>query len=111
MRATAASAGAPRKVETKCLDRFGPSKAGERRSCSGVQRPRCRARMSAASREPGQWGEDDALQPAGRERSLYLVLELLGEQGQVERPRDAAHERPALLGEADGGLEELLHLQ
>jgi len=33
------------------------------------------------------------------------------EQGEIERPRDAAQHRAALLGEADGGLEELLHLQ
>lgn len=55
--------------------------------------------------------EDDALQPAGRKRRLYFVLELLGEQGEVEGPRDAARHRATLLGEADGGLEEVLHLQ
>src|ERR687896_1835124 len=82
-----------------------------RRSCACLQRPRCRARVTAAPREPGQRCENDALQPAGRERSLYLVLEPLGEQGEVERPRDATQHRAVLLGEADGGLEELLHLQ
>ena len=69
------------------------------------------ARVIAPPGEPGQRSEDDALKPAGRERSLDLVLELLGEQGQIERPRDAAQHRAALLGEADGGLEELLHVQ
>ena len=71
--------------------------------------PGAAARRRLASQ--GQRREDDALQPAGWERSLYLVLELLGEQGEVEGHRDAAQHRPALLGEADGGLEELLHLQ
>src|ERR687896_1105949 len=76
-----------------------------------VRRSATRRPVTAAPREPGQRCENDALQPAGRERSLYLVLELLGEQGEVERPRDAAQHRAVLLGEADGGIEELLHLQ
>ena len=67
---------------------------------------RSRRRASQAS-----GASDDALHPAGRERSLDLVLELLREHGEVERPRDPAEHRAALLGEADGGLEELLHLQ
>src|ERR671915_111823 len=94
------------------LSRWRP-RCGSAGSCSDLQRPRwrCRGCATAAPREPGQRREDDALQPPGRERSLYLVLELLGEQGQVERPRNATHHRAALLGEADGGLEELLHLQ
>jgi hypothetical protein len=52
-------------------------------SCSDLHRPRRRERVTAAPREPGQRREDDALQPARRKRALYLVLELLREQGQV----------------------------
>jgi hypothetical protein len=70
-----------------------------------------RSRLTAAPGQPCERCEDDALKPAGRERTLDLVLELLGEQGEVEGPRDAAQHRAALLGEADGGLEELLHSQ
>jgi hypothetical protein len=42
---------------------------------------------------------------------LHFIFELAREEGEVERPWDAAHHRAPLLGEGNGCLEELLHLE
>ncbi len=70
-----------------------------------------RARAIPAPGEPGQRREHRSLHPARRERCLHLLLELAHEQSELERLRDATQHRASLLGEADGGLEQLLHLK
>ena len=73
------SSGRPRWIDTDCRC---PESADHARTSTGrrdgaaTRRPRCLASQASGART--------TLQPAGRERSLYLVLELLGEQGEIE---------------------------
>ena len=63
------------------------------------------------SGQPREGCEGEPQEPARCGGSLHFLLELAGEEGELERLGDAAEHRASLLGERNGGLEEPLHLE
>src|SRR3954468_22590815 len=77
-------------------------------SAGGADRSHRRQRLAGEQRDRRH---RRLLHPRRRERAAHLAAELAGELGQRERARHAARQRAAVLRQADGGLEQLGHLQ